>query len=544
MKRLWLLALLWAVLCLGGAMWAALGLQGEVAYAAASIMADSGGPPQGMQVAAQGQSVVLLGTVSRQSDMDRAVQQMGRELRLPGLLGLGSGINPVMRVINELSLVPRPEGWGVLAATSSAVHLRGVAASDNEANRLSLAVRSAGQLGRAFSSDLAVDGEVFVESDKLETSIQTVPSLTSESLKHGVLAVTTWGRQWQVLEVTKPAEVLRHQVLALGLPESAWETDLFAEVVRVSEAHKTYIADAEEQHRQESLAPGHVVMAVRGSQILLRGELGSEQACELLADAIRMACQDRIVIDELAHSSHRKPEDSPKLLASTVPRLPSGLLTKFIAVGTPDKGWKTLDLEALDVENHDTITQAMLPDGLDRRLALPDVATGLTWINSIDSAPMQRDVARNLPYFMLTAVGNHVYLRGAVAEEAVRTQVEAAARRLYATRELDVDVRLDATCQSIGQALQTTATLPPPPAPDTAGFIGFAFNGDEWHVKPAQARVLEPQGLQQSGLLPEGLSVNLILPDVLAVAPAVKAHLAHLSLTNPPGIPLQSESQP
>ena len=51
----------------------------------------------------------------------------------------------------------------MLAATGSAVHLRGFAASDDEANRIGLAVRSSGQLGREFNPDLAVDGEVFIE---------------------------------------------------------------------------------------------------------------------------------------------------------------------------------------------------------------------------------------------------------------------------------------------------------------------------------------------------------------------------------------------
>ncbi|MDB6120725.1 MAG: hypothetical protein JWO08_4506 [Verrucomicrobiaceae bacterium] len=543
MKPIWLLASLWVVLCLGGAIWAAHGLQGELAAAASAKLAANGGTPEGLLAMAAGQSVVLKGTASRQSDIDRIIKQIGEELRLEGVFGKGTQFNPVRRVINEIRLVMRPEGWGVLAATGTAVHLRGVAASEDEANRLGVAVRSSGQLGRDFNSDLSVDGEVFIESDKLENTIQTVPALTSKAIKRGLLAVTIWGQKWTELEVAKPAEVLRREVLALGLPETAWESNLFTEVERVRSAREAYLSAEQEKQRLESLAPGHVVMAVRGSQILLRGELGSPQACELLVDAIRLACKDRVVIDELAHSSHRKPEVSSKLLATTVPKLADGLLVKVLAVGTPDSGWKTLDLDALDVENTSTITQPMLPAGLDLRLALPDVTTGLTWVNSIDAAPMQRDVAKMPPYFMLTAVGNHVYLRGAVAEEAVRTQVEAAARRLYSARELEVDVRLDGTCQSIGQALQTLATLPPPPAMETAGFIAFAFGGDEWRRKPAQARLLEPLGLQQSGMLPDGLSVNLFMPDMLAIAPAVRAHLGQLSL-GPPGIPLQSASQP
>ncbi len=542
MKPIWLLALLWAVLCLGGAVWAALGLQGKLSGVVLAKLTAEGVDTESLHVAVAGRSVKLTGTANRQSEIDRLIKLTGQELRLPGLFDKGLKLNPVRMVINEIRLVMRPEGWGVLAATGKAVHLRGIAGSEDEANRLELAVRSSGQLGRTFNSDLAVDGEIFLDSDDLETTIQSVPALTSEAVKQGVLAVAIWGKPWKVLEVARPAEVLRREVLALGLPETAWESDLFTEVERVRNAREAYASAEEEKQRMESLAPGHVIMAVRGSQVLLRGELGSQQSCELLVDAIRMAAQDRVVIDELAHSSHRKPEDSPRLLASTVPRLPTGLLTKFIAAGTPSTGWKTLDMDSLDQENQASLTQAMLPDGLDLRLAVPDVMTALSWINSIDAAPIQRDVARMPPYFMLTALGNHVYLRGAVAEEALRTQVEAAARRLYASRELDVDVRLDGACQTIGQALQTLATLPPPPSPETSGFIAFAFGGEEWRRKPVQARLLEPAGLLKSGMLPDGLSVNLFMPDVLAVAPAVKAHLRQLSL-GPPGIPVQS-SQP
>lgn len=544
MKRIWLLALLWGALCLAGAVWAALGLQGDLGRLAREELARQGDVAAGLQVSARGQDLFLSGTTNRQGDMERVAKGMAVHLHLRGPFGAGDRWQPVRRVVNEIAVVPRPEGWGVLAATASAVHLRGVAGSENEANRIGLAVRSSGQLvTKALVNDLAVDGELFIESDQLESTIQSVPALTSEVVKRGLLAVTTWGRKWLELDVTKPAELLRRQVLAEGLPAEAWETDLFAEVERVRDNREDYAARELEKHRLESLAPGHVVMAVRGSQILLRGELGSEQACELLGDAIRVACQDRVVIDELAHSSHRKPEDSPKLLASTVPRLPSGLLAKYLAVGTPDLGWKALDLDALDVENQETLGQAMLPAGLDRRLVLPDVSTGLVWINSIESAPTQRDVTRKPSYFMLAAVGSHVYLRGAVAEEAVRTQVEAAARRLYGSRELDVAVRLDATCLPIGQALQTLSTLPPPPSMDMAGILAFAFNGDEWHVKNMLMRWLEPEELGKSGLVPAGTSMNLLMPDVLAVTPAVKTHLARLSL-GPPGIPVQSSSPP
>ncbi len=535
--------MLWAVLWLGGSVWSAGRLRAQVEHAAAARLAQAGEPLQNIRAQASGLTITLTGKASRQSEVERAMKLMQEEVRLPGLLGQAPDFNPVRQVDNEIVLELRSEGWGVLAATPSAVHLRGIAASENEANRISLAVRSAGQLGPAFTSQLTADGEAFIASDQLETTIRSTPPLTSQVVKQGLLAVTTWGREWQVLDISKPAEALRRDIVALGLPADAWDTDLFAEVVRIGDARSDWEAQEEEKQRLASLAPGHVVMALRGDQILLRGELGSEQACQLIADSVRITAKDCIVVDELAHSSHRRPAESPRLLATSLPPLPTGLLAKFIAVGTPDTGWKVLNLNLLEVENPASFTQAMLPAGLDLRLVRPDLATALVWINSIDSAPAQQDGSRITPYFMITAVGSHVYLRGAVAEESVRTQVEAAARRVYAGGELDVDVRLDATCLAIGQALQTLATLPPPPPPDTVGFIAFAFTGDEWHSKPIRPRLLEATGLQQSGLLPEGVSANTIMPDLLAVTPAVRAHLARLSL-NPPGIPLQPASPP
>ena len=544
MKRIWLL--IWVALCLGGALWAALGLQATVESAAAAkvdSMAREEETLAGLKAHAAGQSVEVDGLAYRKSDIDQVMRALGEDLRVQGPFDKELAHNPVRRVVNRTTLIPRPEGWGVLAATNLGVHLRGIAGSQNEAERLGLAIRSAGQLTRGFSNDLAVDGEAFIESDHLEQTLQTIPPLTAAAINSGVLAVARWGGNWVQLDVTKPAEVLRREVLSTGLPPEAWETDLFSEVSRVRSSRDAFLADEEEKQRKGKLAPGHVVMAVRGSEILLRGELGSEKACSLLADAIKVSNPDRILIDELAHSIHRKPENSPKMLASALPRIPPGLLVKSLTVGTPDSGWKSQDLEQLDVENLNTITQEMLPEGLDRRLVLPDLGTCLSWLNSIDGSPMQRGGAKSPAFLMITAVGSHIYLRGAVAEEAVRTQIEAAARRLYSSRELDLAVRLDSTCTPIGQALQTLATLPPPPPLETAGIIAFAFDGEEWRTKPALGRYLEAEGLQQSGLLPDGVSVNLIMPDVLAVSPAVKAHLLSLS-KGPPGIPVQSSSQP
>ena len=76
-----------------------------------------------------------------------------------------------------------------------------------------------------------------------------------------------------------------------------------------------------------------------------------------------------------------------------------------------------------------------------------------------------------------------------------------------------------------------------------AGILAFAINGDEWHDKNMLMRWLEPEEQGKSGLVQAGTSINLLMPDLLAVAPAVKTHLARLSL-GPPGIPVQSSSPP
>ncbi len=543
MKSLRLLALLWGMLWLGGSFWAASSLRSTMQQHADERLAQAGPLFKDIRPVVSGLSVTLTGKAGRASDLAQAADFMKSDLRIPSFLGSSYAFNPVRSVVNEITLELRPQGWGVLAATSGAVHLRGIAGSAMEANRLGLAVRSAGQLGPGFTSDLEADGERFIESASLETTLQSTPALTDQVKKLGLLAVTTWGRPWQMLDVAKPAETLRQDIQALGLPDDAWETDLYAEVERVRTARADHEADEKESQRLAALAPGHVILALRGEEVLVRGELGSERAAQLLADAIRLAAKDRIVIDELAHSSHRRPDETSRLLATSLPSLPSGMLVKFVAVGTPEAGWKVIEPEALNVEDLSTLTQAMLPTGLDLRLVLPDMKTSLVWLHSIDSTPIDRGGPRHAPWFMLAAVGKHVYLRGAVADEAVRTQVKAAARRLYSGRELDADVRLDASCLSLGQALQTLATLPSPPPVDAPGFIAFAFSGDEWHSQPASLHLLETSGLQASGLLPGGVSTNVLLPDILAVAPAVRSHLARLAL-NQHGLSPQPLSPP
>jgi hypothetical protein len=273
--------------------------------------------------------------------------------------------------------------------------------------------------------------------------------------------------------------------------------------------------------------------------LLLRGELGTPQLCSLIAGAVIKNSPNRRLVDELVPSLHRRPESDASLLATTVPPMAGGLLSKMLAVGTPSSGWRRIDLATLDIQDESTFGPDLLPLGLDLRLVLPDVLTALTWLHSINPEPPKPKEGKVLPHLMLAAAGDRVFLRGAVAEESVRAQIEAAVKRLYVGRMVDSNVRLDSARMTTSTILQTVTSLPDLPAQNTTGLLGIAVAGQIWQSRPLRAAWLEESGLAASGLLPPHVSAAQVMPDMLEIAGPLAAHLERVSQSTP-GIPLQS----
>jgi osmotically-inducible protein OsmY len=540
MKRLWLLLLLWAFLWLGGSVFSAWSLQQNVQRAANAVLAEASitSTTTALRATAYGQRVDLEGVVHRESDRQRAVDLIMKEARLPGTFGYGLRAAPIRRITTDhLVLEAKPVGWGVLAATTDLVRLRGLAGSSFEAQSIATSISGGGELTRLLQNEIVADHHACIEAEDLARTLSSPLSLTEAERRLGVLAFARWGSPWQTMNLDEPVETLRRRLVDAGLPADVWHQGISSDVERVRDAHFSWrVAEAQRQNLERQ-PPGHLIMAVRGDAVLLRGELGSKNLAQLVTDAIKQFIGPRRLIEEIAHNTRRRPETDARLLASTIPPIAGGLLTRMLAIGTPATGWKVIDLATIDIEDETTLGEKQLPAGLDPRLVLPDVLAAVAWLHSINDSPAPP--SGTLPHLIIAAVGQHVFIRGAVAEEAVRSQMESAARKFYATRTVDTAIRIVASTLPAPDAIQTASTLPALPALNTTGMLAIATPGGTWKAKPMRADYLDSDGLARSNLLPDYVSAAQVMPDLLDIADAISTHLAKVN-SSAPGIPLQN----
>lgn len=542
MKRFSLLLLPWSLLWLGGSYWAALGLQQDLEREARALLAataDTRVVTTRLEVQAEGQRLRLLGTAHRASDQTRALALLGDQVRLSGVGGYGATFNPVSAVVNDVRLEPKPAGWGILAGTAGRLQLTGITGSEFEGQGIASSLTGGGQWSSILRNGLEADAEAYTESDHLHGTTSSELKLSDDVLNQGLLAVARWGSPWIKLDLDQPLEILRRRLVEVGVPAQAWSQGVSIEVERVRDAHFSWRTTLAERKRLEAQPPGHVVLALRGDTVLLRGELGTAQSCKLVLDAVSKIADSRRVVDELEPTNRRQPEANVVKLATTLPPLPSGLLSRLLAVGTPVGGWKLIDLAAFDGEDENALGSDLLPPGLDPRLVLPDVLASLAWIHSMDATPMRTRSDKPLPFVLIAAVADRVFVRGTVADESARTQLEDAARKLYSGRSVDSGITLDPSYAPIDSILPTISALPPLPAENSTGLLAIAEAGDSWRAKPMRSRYLESQGLADSNLLPEGIPANQVMPALLDIADQVQSHLARV-LGSSPGIPLQN----
>ncbi len=542
MKRIWLLLLLWAILWLGGSAFCAWTLQGEIQRQANAVLAENrpAGADAALTARALGQRVAFEGTLHRESDLKRAVEVVREQTRLPGTFGLGTRISPILAVTTEsVRLQPKPTGWGVLAASAQVVRLRGVAGSDFEVQSIAASIRGDASVHELLQNEIVADPQSLIEVEDLQPTLTSALPLTEQDRAACVLAFAKWGSPWSLVKLDQPLETIRRRLVELGLPGDAWTTGVSSDVEMVRDEHFAWRANEASRLNLNRQPPGHVILAVRADTILLRGELGTPTICSLVSQTVQHRAQQRRVIDELVHSTRRRPETDAQTLASTFPSIAGGLLTKLLAVGTPSAGWKLINLASIDIEDESTLGLHDIPDGLDPRLVMPDVLAAVAWIHSIDDAPVRRFENMLQPHILIAGVGGNVYVRGMVAEESTRSQIETATRKLYATRSVDCAIRVDASCAPSFDTPQTLATLPAMPALNTTGVLAITTPGRSWKAKPMRSDFLDSDGLMRSNLLPDYVSSAQVMPDLLGIADEIRAHLAKV-ISGAPGIPLQA----
>ena len=489
---------------------------------------------------AQGRRVLLEGTLHRESDLKRAVQQVQEQTRLPGTFGLAAKMVPIEHVTTEhVQLQPKPTGWGILAASSQVVRLRGVAGSDFEVQSIAASIRGDASVHELLQNEIDSDPQALIEAEDLQPTLTSALPLTDNDRAACVLAFAKWGTPWVLVNLDQPLETIRRRLIELGLPADAWPQGVSADVEMVRDQHFAWRTNEATRKNLDRQPPGHLVLAVRADTILLRGELGTQSICSLVSQTVQHRADNRRIIDELVHSTRRRPETDARLLASTFPSIPGGLLTKLLAVGTPASGWKLINLANIDIEDESTLGLHGIPAGLDPRLVMPDVLAAVAWVHSIDDTPVSRFANMLQPYVLIAGVGEHVYVRGMVAEESTRSQIETATRKLYVTRSVDCAIRVDASCAPSFDTPQTLATLPTVPALNTTGILAVTTPGRSWKTKPMRSDFLDSDGLTRSNLLPDYVSAGQVMPDLLGIADEIRAHLAKV-INGAPGIPLQA----
>lgn len=533
------LTVVWAALWLAGSWWTASDLEAAIQTGADRALRESGTAFKRVTAEVAGTKVILSGMVSREADIQTATERLRARLRLPSSWGLSRPDADHLQVEPRLSVDRKPFGWGLLTVNASKTQLFGVTGSLTEAGRVETALRSALSIGQELTSKLEADPDRVQEHHEAPPKLESAAGFTREALTFGLVAVTRWDEPWQVLDLSRPFEQLRQQCIATGVPSADWEEHLSGVVRGVQDARTVALSTLQEQRRLAAQPAGHVVLAVRGDTVLLKGELGSPQAMDLLRESTERSIAGRRLVNELLHDPQRRPETDVRKLTTEMPALPSGNTARLLSVGTLDAGWRVIDLSQIDVEDANSILPGMLPAGADRRLMIGDIAATASWIFSIDSSPSMALAPKPTAYLFLVLVGHQALLYGAVPEEALRVQAESTIRQRYPALELLSKLRVDPHSISGETPLATLSALPAHPGAETSGLLALALLGEEWRTKPARASLLEAHTLAQSGLLPESFSVNVLMPDVLDASTIIRAHLKLHEQTSPPGIPLQ-----
>ena len=539
MKLPVIVSVAWAALWLMGSWWAALGVQGELQSSVGKVLQEARTDFPTLDAIVRGQDVFFSGSVRRTTDLPKVTALLHSNVRLDSSWSHGTHRSPIRNTDGSaVQIDHRASGWGVIVADATQVTVYGVVNDEVEALRIASQLRPVFG-GPEIVSRLDADAEAVVREEALTDTSAVEKIVQSGRARDGLLAIARWGEAWKPIDLSQPRERIRRAMQEFGISDSLWNERLAGDVVKLQAQLEQVLAEREMETKRQQLAPGHVVLAVRADTILVRGEWGTPTARDLFLQRLGQVAGTRRVINQLRVSDRRKPEDDIRPLIESMPGLPEGNLARWVAVGSILDGWKVVPLTEIDVEDANTIMPAMLPASVDHRLMIVDVADAAIWVNSIASEPVPHTPKTYPAHLFMAFAGMNVYVRGCVPNEALRTQTEQAVRKRYPQLEAEVLVEVDTQCLAGEAPLQTLGLLPVAPGADTSGLLAFAIVGEPWATKPARASLLEAQTLAGSGLLPPQFPVNLLMPEVLDVAPSLMAHFRLFERTAPAGIPPQ-----
>lgn len=449
-----------------------------------------------------GQEARLAGEVRSVWDREGIEAVVREHVRAPAnfAAGMSRRLNPVASIRNEIALAPYPPGWLLLAAEGKTARLTGAAASEFEARDLARSILdrwSAG--GGTIEGEPVIDAENHDEAAEVAATLRSIPAPQALAQAH----LARIGSRWMTLAIEKPDEALQAEVVALGISEEEWKTHLQPALQRVREARQRQRKAETEARRLAALPTGHVFLATRGMEVVMRGEVGSAAAKSSLLDEALAVFAPRQVRDEIRVSPNRKPEaEFGPVTTALLPAEDEGQ-DKALFLGFGGEAWKVVDWE---VGSDTQPWRQDLPAGVRTEWLMADSTRVIDWLQGATTPETSVSPA----FLTLAVCGGKIILGGRLADESARSQFLAAVRRACPPDGIVIheDLKLKASSQPWSGILHTLKSLPELPAGGV--LFALATPGSEWIELPVTPDLIEAGGIARSGLLPPDLPASLV----------------------------------
>ncbi len=479
----------------------------------------------GLRLAFDGQQARLSGSVRTPQDRSVLETTVRDLVRAPAPFsgGLGLRLNPVSTVRSEIEVVPYPAGWLLLAAKGTHARLLGTAASAYEARDLARSVQESWSAQGGMTEGLpATDKDNHDEAASVFATLRTVPAPPSTAQAY----LARIGQSWKELALNQTDEELLAEARMLGVSPAEWQQHVLPALHELRDALQKQRHELTENARLAKLPPGHLFIAVRDQEIILRGEIGTAAMKRAILDDALATFAPRRLHDEIRVSAQRRPSgDFGPISTALLPEAnKAGGKSYFLSLS--GEAWKPVDWQITASEQS---WKQDLPAGLDASVLQKDSALLTGWLQGDDTHSPAPALPMEPAFISLALFDARVIISGQVAEESVRARVIAAVRRAYSPPFLVLsdDVHVRGNCDPSGNILHTLKSLPPPPTAHTAGLLAIAKPGGTWMLIPVTKELVEAGGLAKSGLLPAGIPAAVVADLSAEAIEQLRLHLDH-----------------
>lgn len=479
----------------------------------------------GLRLAFDGQQARLSGsvrTVQDRSAIETAVRDLVRA-PVPLSAGLGMRLNPVSGVRSEIEVVPYPTGWLLLAANGAQARLLGTAANAYEARDLARSVQESWSAQGGTAEGLPdTDTDNHDEAANVFATLRTVPAPQSTALVY----LARIGQSWKELALTQTDEELMAEARVLGVNDAEWEKHVLPTLRKLRDTLQQQRDAQAETERLAKLPPGHLFIAVRDQEIILRGDVGTaSMKREILDDALATFAPRRLH-DEIRVNTRRRPSGDFGPISTALLPVGSKSGGKSYFLSLSGDAWKPVDWQITASEQS---WKQDLPPGLDTAVLQKDSELLTGWLQGDDTHAPAPSQSMEPAFISLALFGAKVIISGQVAEESVRARLIAAVRQAYSPPfvVMSDDVHVRGNCDPAGNILHTLKSLPPPPAARSGGLLAIARPGSTWMLIPVTKELVEAGGLAKSGLLPAGIPAAVVADLSAEAIEQLRLHLDH-----------------